>query len=147
MAQPRRARRLRAKREKRAIALGAGVVCVMIVTAVLPLSPSKCGGRSTNNLKYCTGQNARTDRNVARGERIGSVPFTLKTFSALELPESYLSDPAIYSDFLAIELLPAGRPIPLKAIADNRIDTNAVVVRIPRGYARNYCPSGRRVRR
>lgn len=72
-------------------------------------------------------------RAVARGEKLGDVPFTTVKWPKNRLSENYISEVESYREAIALSALPKYLPIPVASVSLEPIDSNAVVEGIPEG--------------
>lgn len=72
-------------------------------------------------------------RNIARGEKLSSVPFTTIKWPKSRLTAEYLADIAALEDATASTALPKYLPVPIAAMSGSPGEGNRVTERIPQG--------------
>jgi Flp pilus assembly protein CpaB len=72
-------------------------------------------------------------RQIAQGEKLGSVEFAMIKWPKSRLNDAYIMDTTLYVESVALTPLPKFLPVPSTAISSEAIDRNAVVEAIPEG--------------
>ncbi len=72
-------------------------------------------------------------RPVARGERLQNVPFTMASWPRSRIDKGFVKNVALYRGSITATALPSEMPIPVAALSDSAMDSNAVVENIPQG--------------
>lgn len=133
-----RPKRLRRGTNSAILLLAGGGIAMGIAALVIALEPRRVESKGASEPVQITGDFDTVliptpTRTIARGEKLGDVPFSKVKWPKNKFSDDYISDIESYRDAIALAPIPKYLPVPTSSVTYEAVDKNAVVEGIPEG--------------